>query len=194
MILNANGVPFHGPELSEGPEDLSPELKAKLPGGKAPFQITEDMKNNLSWQQTEALYEEWFHRQSYLRFGYPCPDVPMHNVGPCAPCQGTGVRVDPDKTTAPCVRCNGVGLIQEMPPITWGCKHLYPQDEVHPAGMVFIPRGYYVCKKCFNLIERKKFKFSTELVLRCYKCINAESFRLFEINPELVIDLSRKIK
>lgn len=192
MILNANSTPFHSHDMSEAPEDLSPELKAQLPGGKAIFNITEDMKNNLSWQQREALYEEWFHRQSYMRMGHPCPDVPLHNCSQCPYCAGTGTRVDPDKTSAPCMRCNGLGLLQDSPPITWGCKHLYPQDEVHPAGMVFVPRGYYVCKTCFKLIENKKFKFSTELVLRCYKCINTESFRLHAINPELVIDLSRK--
>lgn len=192
MILNASGAPFHSADMSEAPEDLSPELQAQLPGGKAPFTITADMKNNLSWQQREAVYEEWFHRQSYMRFGAPCQDDPRHNFNPCPYCSGTGVRVDPDKISGPCVRCNGIGLMQDTPPITWGCKHLYPQDETNPAGMVFVPRGYYLCKTCFSLVERKKFKFSDELVLRCYKCINQESFRLFKINPELVIDLSRK--
>lgn len=195
MILNANGAPFHGSELPEGPANISPEMQAKLPTGTTMFDvktITADERNNLSWQEKEALYEEWFHRFTYIRMGHPCDLQPLHNFNPCLYCHGAGVRVDPDKTKGTCVRCNGVGLIKDLPPITWGCKHLYPQDEIHPVGMCFLPRGYYVCKTCLSLIERKKFKFSQELVMRCYKCINEESFRLYEKNPELVVDFSKK--
>ena len=65
------------------------------------------------------------------------------------------------------------------------CKHCTRQDEVHPVGIVLMPKRYYVCMECLELIERKKFKYGTELIIVCRACVDAEITRLLTINPEL---------
>jgi len=201
LIVMPNGSPAMQDDDAGGnghkdPSDkawgMPAHVAAKLPKGHASFEITDEIRAGLTWQQNEAVYEEWFHRQAYVRMGYPCDRVLTHNFSPCPYCQGLGERVSPNGARSPCARCGGVGALEDIPPITWGCKHVYPQDEMHPDGLVFHPRRYYCCKKCLDLIERKRFKFSTEMVLRCYLCINEESYRLHKINPEFVVDLTVK--
>jgi hypothetical protein len=78
------------------------------------------------------------------------------------------------------------------------CAHIIHQDEIHPAGMVYLPlaiykdRGFYICRECLRLLERKKFNFWNELRFTCWYCILEEAQRLRQLNPELVCDFRER--
>lgn len=170
-----------------GPDD---DPLATLPEG--PFKLTADVLQGMSEQQEQVVREEWVHRQAFCKLGFHCKEQEQHNWTDCTQCNGLGRRISKDGVYFPCIVCSGKGSTFSMSIMTWGCRHVYPQDEVHPAGLIFTPKRYYVCKTCWKLIERKKFKFGTELGQRCWHCINEESHRLHKINPELVVDLTKK--
>lgn len=74
--------------------------------------------------------------------------------------------------------------------IRFSCRHVVhdqcpPEDHV---GIVCTVDGYYVCKTCWKLIERHKFKFEREIGTNCRLCILELAAKLKEINPELLID------
>ena len=69
-----------------------------------------------------------------------------------------------------------------------GCPHVLSMDPVHPEGIKMLPEGLFLCKTCFYLLERCKFKRHMVHVW-CYDCVEAECRRLKEINPELFVDL-----
>jgi hypothetical protein len=189
MIMLPNGAPANEDTVFE---DLPAEARAKLPEENKPFAITDEMRACLSWQQQEALVEEACHRQLLIRHGYHCEVDPRHNRVQCPRCYGIGERISPEGAKAPCMPCNGKGMVPHPAPMVWGCKHVYPQDQVHPVGLVKHPRLYYFCLDCFKLAERKRFRFSTEMVIRCLVCLNLEVVRLSMLNPDLVRDLSKK--
>lgn len=65
------------------------------------------------------------------------------------------------------------------------CKHCMNQDEEHPVGMVFTHDYFMMCRTCFDLMERKHFIKSKEIVLSCRPCIFDELGRIMRKNPTL---------
>jgi hypothetical protein len=172
------------------PEKLDP--LSRLPGGRTPFEITDNLLQGLDEFDRAKVHEEWFYRNSFIRAAMRCTNKPIHDFKLCSKCVGKGVRTDPRSGMVKCSPCDGTGMVFEPPPMTWGCKHVYPQDEVNPVGLIFMPKRFYVCGDCRKLIERRKFKYATEVVGRCWNCIQEESWRIHKINPELVLDLNKK--
>jgi hypothetical protein len=72
----------------------------------------------------------------------------------------------------------------------FACHHCTQQDEVHPVGIVRMPKGYFLCKKCKELLERHRLEFVNELATTCSACIWEEIHRIITINPELFEDLA----
>jgi len=189
IVLLKGGGAGAGADAGGGNGDAAPfDPGSRLPADPGE-KITDEMLAGLSWQQQQATFEEYFYRQTFMRFGFPCDRNPMHNYMVCPKCRGDGYRVAPQGEKAPCSTCTGNGVVESTPMLVWGCKHVYPQDEVHPDGLVRHPRGYYCCFTCRRLIDNKRFKFATELVARCPKCIAEESLRIGKINPEKLLDL-----
>lgn len=83
--------------------------------------------------------------------------------------------------------------LQYAKPI-FACQHCAEQDPVHPNGIVLMPHGFYVCQKCFNLMERRKFKHAHELFFQCHHCVKDEIDRILLIDPSLFVDLMLKPK
>ncbi len=69
------------------------------------------------------------------------------------------------------------------------CQHCHQQDEIHPDGVVFMPHSYFLCFKCLNNVERKRFIFNKELFIYCLPCVEAEIARIKGISPLLFNDL-----
>ena len=78
--------------------------------------------------------------------------------------------------------------------LTMGCPHITPgtQDPVNPVGMVAMPKHYYVCKTCFQLIEKKRFKWPKEIRTCCWGCVMDFADSLLAKNPDLLVDLTAK--
>ena len=91
-----------------------------------------------------------------------------------------GIRVACPKHPAP----------DHTPRPVMACDHCEQQDEVHPKGILFMPKKYFLCRECFNLLERHRFHLGTDLKIRCRLCIKAEIIRISQINPTLCDDLS----
>lgn len=72
----------------------------------------------------------------------------------------------------------------------WSCAHVLENDPIHPAPVVWMPSYYYLCRKCLDLLERKKLNFGKELKYYCWGCIQDEVTRLKGINPQLFMDLN----
>jgi len=93
-----------------------------------------------------------------------------------------------------CVERHG-SLPSEHQQVALACAHTVHQDELHPAGLLYVPlqmykdRGFYLCRECLKLMERHKFDFYYELRFTCWYCILEEAERLRQINPHLVVDL-----
>lgn len=159
-----------------------------------PFTVTPAMTRGLTPQQTSILYEESLYRKSLIRMAMRCP---VHVTRTCAHCMGSGMYKGDDERmrralNGKCPPCDGLGRVPWQPPATWACAHCYPQDEKHPDGIVFTPKRYYVCRTCWRLIEEHKFNFRTEIMTKCWQCINDEGQRIRQIDPGLLIDYSVK--
>ena len=68
------------------------------------------------------------------------------------------------------------------------CAHVLRQDPVKPEGFKLMPYGLFLCKTCFNLMERCRF-FYKDIVINCRDCVEYRAIKLREINPELFDDL-----
>jgi hypothetical protein len=68
------------------------------------------------------------------------------------------------------------------------CRHVLAQDPVHPCGFKLMPYGLFLCKECFFLLERRKFKYG-DMVVNCRDCVEDQARRLKDLNPELFEDL-----
>jgi hypothetical protein len=72
------------------------------------------------------------------------------------------------------------------------CRHVVTQDEDHPIGIVHMPAGYYLCKKCYDYSKLRKFDFMHELTTECWQCVLAEVNRIVELDPSKFTDLFTK--
>jgi hypothetical protein len=72
------------------------------------------------------------------------------------------------------------------------CEHCLIQDPVHPDGIIYIPKTFYVCKKCFFLVERRKFHVERELRMFCKDCLEWEARRLQALDPKLYRNLGEE--
>lgn len=70
------------------------------------------------------------------------------------------------------------------------CDHCTEQDPVHPVGIVLMPKKYFLCRDCFNLLERHRFDLAYDLKIQCRKCVKKEILRISQIDPTLCDDLS----
>jgi hypothetical protein len=86
----------------------------------------------------------------------------------------------------PCPSC------KTTQPITFGCRHILGRDTDNHEGFTITHSKQYVCKTCIKLIERKKFKFATEIGTLCRVCCERLQVELSQRNPELVVDLFSK--
>ncbi len=68
------------------------------------------------------------------------------------------------------------------------CGHVLAQDPVHPCGFKLMPYGLFLCKECYFLLEKRKFRYS-DMVVCCRDCVEDQARRLKTINPELFEDL-----
>lgn len=68
------------------------------------------------------------------------------------------------------------------------CAHVLRQDPVHPEGFKLMPYNLFLCKTCFNLMERCRFYYKN-IVVNCRDCVEYRAIKLREINPELFDDL-----
>jgi hypothetical protein len=85
-------------------------------------------------------------------------------------------------------KCNqGVhaGMVQPA----FACQHAVHQDPIHPCGLVLVPPGFYLCRTCFGLLERKRFKLAYELFFQCHPCLRDTANRLATLDPGLFVDL-----
>ena len=74
----------------------------------------------------------------------------------------------------------------------FACRHCTPgtQDQSRPVGMVFMPKHYYMCFKCYYLYEAKRFDRGTELIVVCRECVADEWKRILHLKPDKVRDLT----
>lgn len=71
------------------------------------------------------------------------------------------------------------------------CAHVIDQDPVHPEGFKLLPYGLFLCRTCFRLMERCKFK-NKDIVMNCRDCVEDVAVSLKRINPELFDDLRKR--
>lgn len=74
----------------------------------------------------------------------------------------------------------------------FACAHCVRQDHEHPVGMSCYELGYYLCRECEGLVERRKFDYQKELKLACELCIQDEGIRISQINPGLIRNLRKR--
>lgn len=80
-------------------------------------------------------------------------------------------------------------------PLAISCPHVIVCDPVHPEDVFFTPferdgrLGYYLCKTCFNLLEKKRLNIDTQTGLRCGACIEEEIIKMMSIDPAKYHDL-----
>jgi len=89
------------------------------------------------------------------------------------------------------VTCS-IGLHKGMPgqanPMVFECGHCLRQDEVHPEKVYRMPKGYFICATCLNLLERKKLKFVQAMRSQCEGCVKMELDRIVAMDPTLFVD------
>jgi len=159
------------------------QLLRDLPPGQDPFIISKERLALLDHDTRNAVLEEQIFRQGMMRIAIACP---IHDTRKCMQCIG-GKPVTNPKVI--CSYCRGTGRVPQNAPMTFGCAHVARQDDLHPDGIVFTPKRYYVCKMCWSLIERKKFDFDREIMTLCWYCIEDEARRIVKIDPALLLDL-----
>lgn len=75
------------------------------------------------------------------------------------------------------------------------CFHVNVYDYVHPEPVYFIPfgkvdvEGYFLCKTCYNLLEKKRLNIWISVLVQCGLCIGQSLTYRIERNPELYVDL-----
>lgn len=73
----------------------------------------------------------------------------------------------------------------------FACNHVVQQDPVHPDGIFRLPSGIFLCKKCYDLFERRRFNWhSDQFRVKCYACVMAEVQRLRAKDLSLYVDMS----
>ncbi len=78
------------------------------------------------------------------------------------------------------------------------CSHVIYQDPVNPEGVYFYPysrgssNGYYVCKSCFNLAERRRLNMGTQLHMKCSMCVLESIERIAVKFPDRLVNLISK--
>jgi hypothetical protein len=85
-----------------------------------------------------------------------------------------------------CVACKKHTQAQARP--TPACRHVTGLDEVHPEAIVFLKCKWFLCQTCLELLDRKKLKIQSELVIKCHACVMEEIARITLISPMLFID------
>jgi len=78
--------------------------------------------------------------------------------------------------------------VHKHQPTAFACNHCVQQDEVNPVGIIRMPKGYFLCADCFNLLQRCKLQFVHEVATHCSTCIWDEIRRIIAINPALFTD------
>lgn len=73
--------------------------------------------------------------------------------------------------------------VHKHQPIAFACSHVIEQDTVNPIGIVRMPKGYFLCKKCLDLLERKRLHFVYEVSTTCSACVWDEITRLIQLDP-----------
>lgn len=158
------------------------EILAKIPPA-GPFVVPPERLAQLDADTRNAVLEEQVSRQAGLRVAIKCA---KHTTRKCIRCENGLTR----ETGEPCTFCRGVGRVPFTPPMAMGCAHVTQQDEVHPVGIVLTPKRYYVCRVCWDRIQRRRFNFASEIGTRCWQCIADEAERIRQINPTLNMDLT----
>lgn len=171
-------VPDPTPEQKQRME----ELFKKLPPGNQPFVLTREEWAKLDPHTRHAVAEEQLFRQSSMRIAIACP---KHKARRCVHCVG-GISISDMKSK--CSYCKATGEVPYNAPMTFGCAHVAEQDPLKPNGIVFTPKRYYVCFDCWSLIQRKRFDFSQEIMTLCWECISEEAWRIYRIDPNLLLD------
>lgn len=80
--------------------------------------------------------------------------------------------------------------------IAISCPHVLIHDPVNPEDVYFTPYkrelsslGYYLCKTCFFLLEKKKLDLGDATGPKCGKCIEEAVFKLMTKDPGKYHDL-----
>lgn len=80
----------------------------------------------------------------------------------------------------------------------FGCQHIIIQDPDGPDKIYFWPlergstKGYYVCKSCFDRIEKHRYNFDTEIEPHCALCISEVLTDIENKHPGRLITLRRE--
>jgi hypothetical protein len=80
-------------------------------------------------------------------------------------------------------------------PIAFACPHVIICDPVNPEDVYFTPfvrdglYGFYLCKTCNYLLERKKLNIGTATGPRCSKCVEEAVLKTMEKDPTKYHDL-----
>ncbi len=88
--------------------------------------------------------------------------------------------------TVDCIRhTNG----NNRPRCAVSCLHTTQLDEVHPDKIVLLPERYFLCGKCFQLLERAKFNIIKHGVIKCRECVSEAIKKVQAKDPALFVDL-----
>lgn len=80
-------------------------------------------------------------------------------------------------------------------PIAISCPHVIVHDPVHPEDVWFTPfkryekLGYYLCKTCYSLLERKRINIGTGTLIVCSACIEEQVLSMMTVDPTKYHDL-----
>jgi hypothetical protein len=74
----------------------------------------------------------------------------------------------------------------------FACTHCVKQDPIHPVGIWLMPRGYYLCKWCFEKYGHRDSTLWYEVATACWDCVIEEITRIRALDPKNFVDLKTK--
>lgn len=80
--------------------------------------------------------------------------------------------------------------------IVIACNHVVCQDPYNPEGIKYYPlsrggaAGFYLCRTCMRLEERKKLNFEYGVSMKCAKCILEVVLKIHETHPDRLVNLA----
>jgi hypothetical protein len=80
--------------------------------------------------------------------------------------------------------------------VTLACDHVLMQDPHNPEGVFFLPlrrgfdAGYYLCKTCWGLMQKRKFNPAISVKGKCSKCVGECLERIEHVHPDRLVNLA----
>lgn len=79
--------------------------------------------------------------------------------------------------------CECPKKVHKHQPTAFACGHVIEQDPINPNGIVRMPKGYFLCRHCVELLERHRLQFVHEVATNCSACVWSEIQRIIQISP-----------